>query len=89
MGFITALSVLRMMSGASFFALPEFTAQKFGLPYTGPVAIAARMLGARDFAMGTLLYTSRPPTSNTRASNTMEGISHHRVSDKPCCLEMN
>jgi hypothetical protein len=84
MGFITALSVLRMISGASFFALPGFTAQKFGLPYTGHVAIVARMIGARDFAMGALLYTSPLQTSNTRASNTMEGFSHLSVSDNPC-----
>lgn len=65
---ITALSVLRMASGASFFALPELTAKAFLLPYAGPVAIAARMAGARDFAVGALLYTCRPANSSQKAS---------------------
>lgn len=81
---ITALSILRMVSGASFFAVPELTAKAFLLPYTGHVAIAARMAGARDFAVGALLYTSRPQTINLRASNTTGKLSHDSVSIIPC-----
>ena len=67
---IAALSTLRMASGASFFAIPELTAKAFLVPYTGPVAIAARMAGARDFAVGALLYTCRPKNNRPGASTT-------------------
>ena len=78
---IIALSTLRMASGASFFAIPELTAKAFLLPYTGPVAITARMAGARDFAVGALLYTCRPKNSSPAASTATASLSNENVSE--------
>ncbi len=56
---LTVLATVRMASGASFFAVPELMSKAFLVPYTGAVAVTARMAGARDLAVGALLYCSR------------------------------
>ncbi|KIM94499.1 hypothetical protein OIDMADRAFT_60826 [Oidiodendron maius Zn] len=59
MATLTALSTLRMASGAFFFASPELAAKTFSMPTAKPVAIVTRMVGARDLAVGALLHTCR------------------------------
>ncbi|KAL2822118.1 hypothetical protein BJX63DRAFT_427463 [Aspergillus granulosus] len=59
---ITALAALRMGIGASLLCLPKLVITHifpFLLPYTGPVAVATRMLGCRDIALAALFYTRR------------------------------
>jgi hypothetical protein len=70
-----------MASGASFFVIPKLTAKAFLVPYTGPVAIAARMSGARDIVLGALLYTCRPVNSGPGVSITSARASNDNVSE--------
>jgi hypothetical protein len=59
---ITALAALRMATGVSLLCIPKPILTHilpFLLPYTGPIAVATRMLGCRDIALATLFYTQR------------------------------
>ncbi|KAJ0417867.1 hypothetical protein BJY00DRAFT_315468 [Aspergillus carlsbadensis] len=71
---ITALAALRMATGVSLLCIPKPVLTHifpFLLPYTGPIAVAARMLGCRDVALAALFYTRRARAPAT-AENEQE-----------------
>ncbi|KAL3487261.1 hypothetical protein BJX62DRAFT_241190 [Aspergillus germanicus] len=71
---ITALAALRMATGVSLLCIPKPVLTHifpFLLPYTGPIAVATRMLGCRDIALATLFYTRRA-TATTEEDPDLE-----------------
>jgi hypothetical protein len=60
-----------MATGISLLCIPKPVLTHifpFLLPYTGPIAVATRMLGCRDIALATLFYT-RPATATTEEAD--------------------
>lgn len=80
MATLTTLSTLRMASGAFFFASPELAAKTFSMPAAKPVAIVARMVGARDLAVGALLHTCRRGNNSQVLSCNAEARPNNLVS---------
>lgn len=80
MATFTALSTLRMASGAFFFASPELAAKTFSMPVAKPVAIVARMVGARDLAVGALLHTCRHGNNSQALSRNADAQPNNAVS---------
>ncbi|KAL2834005.1 hypothetical protein BJY01DRAFT_253243 [Aspergillus pseudoustus] len=71
---ITGLAALRMGVGVSLLCAPKLvltTIFPFLLPYTGPVAVATRMLGCRDIALAALFYTHHTRRRTTTTTTTV------------------
>ncbi|KAL2861637.1 hypothetical protein BJX68DRAFT_260449 [Aspergillus pseudodeflectus] len=69
---ITALAALRMPTGVSLLCIPKPVLARifpFLLPYTGPIAVATRMLGCRDIALATLFYTRQARATATTTTD--------------------
>lgn len=62
----THFGAVRMALGLAFLCLPKHVAAACRIPYIPEAAIAGRMTGARDFAIGLLLYNCRPRLTNPK-----------------------
>jgi hypothetical protein len=60
---LKTFAVLRMATGISLLALPRLTSATFLVPYASSSSWITRFGGVRDFAIGALLYSSRPPST--------------------------
>lgn len=55
---INSLALARTLAGASLLASPRFTASLFSLPTFSAASVFLRLCGARDAALGGLLWSS-------------------------------
>ncbi|KAF2706425.1 hypothetical protein K504DRAFT_459731 [Pleomassaria siparia CBS 279.74] len=62
---IKALSILRIITGASVLIAPIWTCGIFRLPIPASAGVVVRLVGARDIALGELLLTAEDKSSWT------------------------
>lgn len=62
---VRTLAIARTLVGVSLLAVPTLTARTFFLPVSGSSALILRLCGARDAALGGLLWSSSSATSQS------------------------
>jgi hypothetical protein len=80
---ISTIATIRVLLGGSMLLGPQSSAKLFGIPLTPETSIAGQLFGARDLALGALLWYARSSVvsysktlrlGDAAASNDVTGI---------------